>query len=252
MASLLYGIYERHVPQSERKRICDCAAYWARSGEDSQTKDLAHWLGEGRWSDEIRWSQIGERHFSMYKMLCTLKGRRPVQTMVEWGPGGGANAVRFSIEVARIYGVDVSDANLRECERQLRKRGFSGFEPCLIPAEQPEKALEYISSPVDLFLSTAVYQHFPSKGYGVRVTEIASHLLVQDGLCIIQVRYDDKKNVFRTKVRNYFRNAISFTSYSIAEFWGVLCEAGLEPLCVSLEPRVNYAYFLAVKKSKTS
>ena len=102
--------------------------------------------------------------------------------------------------------------------------------------------------PVDFFLCVAVYQHFPSKKYGIEVTKIAHGLLKDRGLAIIQIRYDGKK-VYKPKTRDYKANVITFTSYGIDEFWNILKNVGFEPLCIELQPNNNYAYFFVRKNN---
>ena len=226
----------------------DAEEYWENSETEDQLRDLSHWAGHGRWSDEQAWRKIGDHHFDMAGQLRALATNGPPPgTLLEWGPGGGANAVRFADASQVIYGVDISQPNLTECGRQLAKRRFEAFRPCLIPADHPEHVLQLVNEPVDLFLSTAVYQHFPSKEYGVQVTSLASQLLREGGLGLIQIRYDDGDARFRPKWRDYKRNAVTFTSYHISEFWGILEDAGLSPLAVQLKTENNYAYFFCQK-----
>lgn len=239
------------LPQSESRVASDAFSFWAGSDSTDGARDLSHWLGEGRWSDQGAWTHIGQLHFEMFESLCLLANReRPVRSMVEWGPGGGANAVRFCAEAAGLYGVDISAPNLAECRRQLEIRGFDGFQPILIDTMCPEQCLQFVKSPVEFFLSTAVYQHFPSKQYGIRVTELACELLADDGVALIQIRYHDGSKRFAPKNRDYWRNVVTFTSYGISEFWQIAVESGFNPLAVSLDPDINYAYYF-LKKRKT-
>jgi cyclopropane fatty-acyl-phospholipid synthase-like methyltransferase len=184
----------------------------------------------------------------MLEKLCLLGDvAQPIQSMVEWGPGGGLNAVRFCATVPVFYGVDISPANLAECQRQVEARGLGGFRPVLIDIDKLEQCIELVEQPVDFFLSTAVYQHFPSKEYGIRVTELAARLLAAEGVALIQIRYDDGSPRLKAKKRNYEKNVIYFTSYNIDEFWQIAIDAGLEPLAVSLFPKAAYAYFFLKK-----
>ena len=94
---------------------------------------FSHWAEEGRWEDAEAWENVGKAHLEMFRKLCQLAEiARPVKTMIEWGPGGGANAVWFCTEVDDFYGVDISEANLTECQRQLQKRNLNGFHPILV------------------------------------------------------------------------------------------------------------------------
>lgn len=239
------------LPQSESRVASDAFSFWAGSDSTDGARDLSHWLGEGRWSDQEAWTRIGRLHFEMFERLCLLADvALPVRTMIEWGPGGGANAVRFCREVTDLYGIDISAPNLAECQRELEIRGFYGFAPVLIDIRHPEECLEFVKRPAGFFLSTAVYQHFPSKQHGIRVTELACELLADDGVALIQTRYHDGSKRFAAKNRDYWRNVVTFTSYGISEFWQIAVESGFNPLAVSLDPDINYAYYF-LKKRKT-
>lgn len=224
--------------------------YWSASAAEDDKRDLSHWKGSGRWADEEGWRRIGEDHFDLYRSLLRLADRNePARSMIEWGPGGGANAVRFGREISRIYGVDISEPNLGQCRREVEATGHDGFVPVPIDAADPEGVLARIGEKVDLFLCTAVYQHFPGKEYGVRVTRLAHQLLADGGAAIIQTRYDDGNPIFAPKSRDYQANAIVFTSYRIEEFWRVAVDAGFHPLAVVIRPSVNYAFYLLSKPS---
>ena len=148
---------------------------------------MSHWLGEGRWADEVGWRRIGEEHFELHRTLLKLAGRRePIRTMMEWGQGGGANAIRFASDVSTYIGVDISDPNLKEVRRQLESRGHFNFRGILIDAAKPESVLVDCDQRLDFFMSTAVFQHFPNKEYGIRVTKIAHQLLADDGIAMIR------------------------------------------------------------------
>jgi len=247
-AGRILAIVEQFWPQSKSKIAADAANFWNSSDNSSRVRDLSHWLGEGRWSDEGAWTYIGQLHFAMFEKLCLLADvARPANSMIEWGPGGGANAIQFCSEVTDFYGIDISAANLAECQRQLEMCGFGGFLPILIDGDTPEQCLELVKSPVDVFLSTAVYQHFPSKEYGVRVTELAHKLLADNGVALIQIRYNDGSERFRPKYRDYHKNVVTFTSYGIVEFWQIVLQVGFSPLAITLGPSVNYAYFFLKK-----
>jgi cyclopropane fatty-acyl-phospholipid synthase-like methyltransferase len=209
---------------------------------------MSHWRGRGRWADDRAWSAMGERHLAMFRDLCVLaRHPRPVRTMLEWGPGGGPNAVAFAPEVDTFYGVDISAANLAECGRQLESAGFTSFSPVEIDAARPTDVLDAVPTQVDFVLSTAVFQHFPGKAYGVEVLNVMHRLLDSPGVALIQIRYDDGSEDLRPKDRDYAKNAVTFTSYRIDEFWQIARDAGFEPLSVVLAPATCYASYLLRK-----
>jgi len=245
-----YNVLATILPRQSDHRVSrDAARYWSRSGDSPKVRDLSHWRGSGRWSEE-EWLAVGARHYDLFRDLCRAAKIPPdaVTSMVEWGPGGGANAVRFAEDVPALYGVDISSPNLDECSAQLRGIDYRGFTPVLVPADRPEDCLDEIDGPVDLFLSTAVFQHFPSKEYGRRVLRVAHELLGEGGVALVQTRYDSGRLDFRPKKRAYRFNAATYTSYGIDEFWELCLATGLTPLSLQLEPDTNYAYYFLVKR----
>jgi len=248
----LFGLRILGRGQSEDEIARVTMRYWNegdRAGVD--LKDYSHWAGAGPWQDREKWLALGRVHFGMYEQLCRVTGTpRPLRNAVEWGCGGGANAIHFIDEVRRFCGIEIAEASLHECGRVLAEAGFTGFEPVLISAEAPEEALGLASGPYDLFLSTYVYELLPGRTYGERITRIAWQLLKPGGLALIQIRYDDGSPRSSQKHADYFRNSTRFTSYRVEEFWAVAEQAGFQPLYVTLVPHKTaefsgdlYAYF---------
>jgi len=235
------------LDRDEQQLRQDAADYWSASQDSDKVRDMSHWRNVGRFED-AKWHRIGENNRANWKALAARTGRpATIGRMVEWGPGGGSNAVAFAELAGEFYGVDISQANLEECQRQLATADYRGFHPILIPAQQPQRCLEHIDQgSVDFFLSTAVFQHFPSKQYGETIVGIVKRLLAVDGLAIIQTRFDDGSEKYAAKRRNYKKHASFFTSYRVEEFWKICESHSLRPLQVSLNTQINYAvYFIA-------
>ncbi|UCG53511.1 MAG: class I SAM-dependent methyltransferase [Candidatus Latescibacterota bacterium] len=139
----------------------------------------AHWKASGHWKRIIP---------TVRKRWVQMKGRnapeRIVQTMVEYGSGGGAVASALAPFFTRIYGIDISELSLEEATKQLKAETF--FVPVLIDIENPESALRI--GPQDVFISTAVFQHLPSRDYARRVLLLGRRLVRDDGLALIQFR----------------------------------------------------------------
>ena len=239
-------------PESLNQLARDAGSYWSSSKQNEFLRDQSHWLGHGRFANIETWKKIGVTSKGMVEQLCFLANRQePIIRMIEWGPGGGSNAVSFAPNIKTFFGVDISEPNLMECGKQLEKIGFQDFRPVLINPSQPEAVLAEITVPCDLFLSTAVYQHFPSKEYGRTVTKTAANLLAPNGIALIQIRYDNASKKYSPKNRNYKSNAKFFTSYTIDEFWQIASSVGFIPLSVLLNPSVNYAYFFLKRAEST-
>jgi SAM-dependent methyltransferase len=233
----------------------DAKTFWAQGASDDTLKDLAHWRHVGRWSDDAAWLEIGKTHYAMIHQM--LSQHSPWQErnyamlrVVDFGCGGGANALELCRHFGHVYGVDISEPTLTECRRQVDLLGLDNkFIPILIPIDYPEDCLDKIGEKVHIFLSTAVYQHFPSKQYGVRVTELASNMLTHPGFALIQIRYDDADEPrFRPKKRNYCADAVTFMSYRSDEFAAICRNSGFEVLSSKKVPEVNYDYFFLCRR----
>jgi len=234
-------------PEDEGKVSRDAGVYWTDSGTSVGKQDLSHWRNIGRWDDST-WREMGNDRFRLFTELCSIAKVEScgIRKMVEWGQGGGANAMAFAGHVSEFIGVDISRPNLEECERQLTASGFDNFRPVWVKPQTPESVLDEVDE-VDFFLSTAVFQHFPSREYGVRILKIAYQLLADDGVALIQIRYDNSDTRFLTKGRDYRRNAITFTSYTLDGFWNRCQDVGLTPMYMTLDPTSNYAYYFLRK-----
>jgi SAM-dependent methyltransferase len=217
-------------------------------------KTLLHWRGQGPFEDEALWQDLGRRHLSLFDRAAAWAGlNRPLEAIVEWGTGGGLNAVQFAPEAARYFGVDINPGSLRECARQVEAGGSGQFIPVLIDAADPEAALDQIREPCDLFLSTYVFELIPGPEYGLRVMRIACELLRPGGIAIVQVRYHAGAVAPPVSRKTYAANWLRLTSYAVDEFWKACESIGFEPMFVTLVPvqpeldEKRYAYF-ALKK----
>ena len=109
----------------------------------------------------------------------------PLGTIVEWGCGGGANAVALADECDRYIGIDAVD------ERRVSfLDACPGAEFACVPMGAPEDA-ESLTASADLFLSTWCFNHFDSVRYGRRVLATAANMLGNGGLLLVQAVVTD-------------------------------------------------------------
>jgi len=245
--------------KSEDKRISDSKEYWTGdySGNSKLAQD-AHWRGKGIFEDEERWLKVGEENLDLITRYSGILNLHfPLKQIVEWGCGGGANAIHFAPKTDEFVGVDITPGSLEECEQQVRKSGLNNFRPILIDASHPESIINEININPDLFLCTYVYELLPSPAYGLIILKIANTILKKDAIALIQIKYNDGKKLCCTKRWRYKDNPYNMTAYSIEQFWNYAVEYGFEPIGVTLKPKqplVNdqhYAYYILRKKQNT-
>lgn len=228
----------------------DVHAVWDGHPDEDYRRDMSHWRGHGRWPDE-RWSAIGATTVASLRRSAALLGREvPTGPLLEWGPGGGANLVACSAPGRRLYGADISEKNLDECARVLAEVDPAPeFHPVLV-GDDPGSVAAAIEDPIEVFVSTAVFQHFPSREYGGEVLRVVADLLAPGALGSVQIRYDDGTAKYRQKQDSYFSRHVTFTAYPLEEFWELIASVGLLPFAISdVNAEVNYATFSFATRS---
>jgi methyltransferase family protein len=223
----------------------DVIAVWDEHPDEDYRRDLSHWRGHGRWADD-RWTAIGDATVTAIHRAATALGRAiPTGPLLEWGPGGGANLAAFAGISQRLYGADISTKNLAECARMLAELDPSTeFRPILV-GDDPHTVADAIGEPIDVFVSTAVFQHFPTREYGGEVLRAVAKVLSPGALGCVQIRYDDGTPKYLQKQDDYFVRHVTFTSYPLDGFWDLIKSVGLEPIHISnVDSTVNYATYL--------
>ncbi|WP_420450888.1 methyltransferase domain-containing protein [Ilumatobacter sp.] len=224
---------------------------WEGAADETYRREQSHWRGIGRWEDDDRWRAIGRSTVASFDLThrylgspISMAGRR--RTFLEWGPGGGTNLLALAPIAERYYGVDISRSNLDEAERMIREEGYDDvFRPVLV-RDDPSEILAHVDSPIELFVSTAVFQHFPSKSYGRSVLEVIHEVTAPHALGVVQIRYDNDDPRFRPigSLDEYRERHITANSYKIDEFWALANETGFDVLFVrSINVQINYATF---------
>lgn len=244
------------LKESEAKLSKDAQSFWSRP-MDQNNGFWWHARGSAPFANEAddKWKRIGDRHTQLFADISRTCGvERPVQKILEWGCGGGANAVAFAKECREFYGIDVSTAALEECGRQLAADGQKcAFHPVPIQVPNPEAVLESVPHDLDAVVSFYVFEVFPTKEYGSRILRIAHQLLKPGGMCLIQIKYETNSWKTRSRRWGYKRGASNMTTYRIDEFWEDAEACGFEPKTVTLLPKppevpdVRYAYFALQK-----
>lgn len=241
--------------QSESRIAADAQAYWA----DPKAK---RWAGNSHWENSDAfgaqagdlWARMGAEHVRMFdRGARAAEFTRPLERVVDWGCGGGANAVAFAPRCGEIIGVDISQTTLDECARQVAAHSETPFRPVQIDVDSPGAALEAIGGPVDAYLSFYVYELVPTPEYGLHLLRLAHEMLAPGGIAFVQVKYSTGRFSTRPRGRGYRRGLAQMASYPIPEFWQAAERIGFWPVCVELVPRNDlderYAYYTLIKPS---
>jgi cyclopropane fatty-acyl-phospholipid synthase-like methyltransferase len=239
---------------SETKLIRDSQNYW--NNVSDRCKQNSHWRGVGKFADDSRWLALGREHLQLYEEFARVLGiKHPLKRIVEWGCGGGMNAIHFGRLAEEFCGIDISSANLQECARQMTAVGLRNFTTILIDAAEPEAALGRVQGLSDLLISTYVFELLPTPEYGLRVLRIAYELLAPGGAAMVQIKYSEAGRSTASRRWAYAKNLAWNATYRIEEFWQAAERSGFTPKMVTLVPKQplvndrNYAYFLLVKNS---
>ncbi|HEX6358057.1 class I SAM-dependent methyltransferase [Actinophytocola sp.] len=238
--------------QSEARISADSQRYWARPDAKRWAAN-SHWRAAPGFADGDLWSQIGREHLELFDRGARMVGfNRPWGRVVEWGCGGGANAVHFAPRAREFVGVDISTETLGECARQVASVCDTPFRSVPIDVVEPEKAIPLVGGQCDVFLCFYVFELIPTPEYGERILRIARDLLAPGGLALIQVKYDDGRWSTKPRRRSYATAVAAMTTYPISSFWQLAQSCGFTPQMIHLVPRnqldERYAYFLLSKE----
>lgn len=247
------GLASAGATQSEARISTDSQAYWGSPG--SQTwRSNSHWRDAKPFVDNGLWRRMGEQHLALFDRGARAVGfSRPWDRVVDWGCGGGANAVHFAPRAGELVGVDISEDTVRECGAQVAAVCDTPHRPITVDVATPETALDEIGpGTCDVFLCCYVLELAPSPEYGARLLRIARDLLAPGGAALMQIKYSDGRWRARPRRRAYRSGLAEMTTYPIHEFWQLAQGCGLTPETVELVPKneldERYAYFFLSKQ----
>lgn len=143
-----FGLTRLGLPQSETRLAKDAQAYWGAANQDGW-RSHSHWRDGDAFAKEQTWRRIGEGHLALYQRLAlAATGTDPLTgrgRVIEWGCGGGTNAVAFAPHVDEFIGVDVSRASLTECATQVGNACATPFTPIFVDLAYPERAAREVT-----------------------------------------------------------------------------------------------------------
>lgn len=119
------------------------------------------------------------------RIFCHLQGTG-YQRALEWGCGSGDIALKLAERGYDIHLADILDTSLDRSELNLLMRGYDvQTKTCLREIQNPGLPFESI----DLLVSVAVIQHFPSYAYWRQVASLWRGL--NPSTIILQTRHSD-------------------------------------------------------------
>lgn len=232
------------------ERLADASLFWQRDKKDDlhYEKSLSHHIGARNW-EEDKFYAYGEKHVALFqsaRRFISPNENERTQKVVEWGPGGGANALAFLKHFGGEYiGIDISKENLDEAARICNDTTCGSFTKCHIDIQNPEAVLEFIQpKSVDLFISTAVFPHLPDKEYAKKVIEIAAVLLKPNAVCMLHVLNSDEiKSTYGDYNKDVHRNTV----FTYEETVALISEVGLVNVLCVRDSIATYSYYVATK-----
>jgi len=240
------------VKQSEASLVAQSQDYWAK-GESSRFRANSHWRGDDGISADT-FATLGEQHLDMFAHFNLLTGHVwPLERVIEWGCGGGSNALAFARVCKNFVGVDVSQPTLDAFTKCMVDENIHHTTPALIRVDEPEKLPINMDGTCDMFLCTFVFELVPTPEYGKRLLTIARRLLKPGATAMIQIKYATADASTKPRRWGYRFNVANMTTYSIDDFWQTCESAGLKPLAIKLLPDAplvgdgRYAYFFLQK-----
>jgi len=234
--------------QPLQRRIDDAGRYWSDDSDDGW-KANSHWRGG---LSDAEWSSVGTDHVAMFEMFTKALDlpARPA-TVIEWGCGGGANAVVFAPRCAHFIAADVSVDSVDECVRQVGAICDTPTTGLIIDIGDPETATVGRENTCDVFLCLYVVELTAGPEEALRILDAAQRLLIDGGMAMIQVKYHTTNAATRGRGRNYRRHLANMTTFAIDDFWIQAAGHGLTPRLITLVPQnrldVRYAYYALTK-----
>jgi len=228
--------------------VDDAGTYWA-GRDDPAWESNAHWrsgLGEEHWRT------VGAEHLAIFGMFAkALDLPATPGVVVEWGCGGGANAVAFAPAADQFVAVDVSSDSIDECVRQVAMVCDTPVVPLPVDIREPERAAVGRENSCDTFICLYVFELLPSVEDVERILRIAERMLVPGGVAFVQAKYHTADWRPRAYKRDYAHNLSTMTSFGIDEFWSLTTDIGLTPRLLTLVPENHlddhYAYYALTK-----
>ena len=225
--------------------VAGASAYWS-DPSGSEWKLNSHWRDASATGWSETWEEIGAAHVAMYKRFARSYELNPPHRTLEWGVGGGANAVHFARLSGEFIAVDISQQSLDETVRQVEKEVATPVIPIRVSLDDQAGGVARFAESIDLFICFYVLELVPSEALAHEIVRIAFQALRPGGTAIFQAKYKSSAphsgpwSTYSSKLANSY-------VVDVPEFWGFLASVGFDVHQVELVPinqlDRNYAYF---------
>jgi cyclopropane fatty-acyl-phospholipid synthase-like methyltransferase len=191
----------------------------------SADPSLAHVLGP---MDREAFDSTGQTtRARVVDLLNRSGGKLPVGTIVEWGCGGGANAVALAQDCERYIAIDAV-----ESRREAIGATCPDAEFIAIDIAEPEQA-EAATASADLFVSSWCFNHFDTVDYGRRVLRVASNMMAHGGALLVHAGISDDKTA--GDGAEYVRRWSRACAWTTRGWLDDIKAAGFQPLRIQRE-----------------
>jgi SAM-dependent methyltransferase len=186
----------------------------------------------------------------MFERFAACGNGLATDRIVEWGVGGGANAVHFAPLAREFVAVDVAQESLDETERQVRRVCGTPVRSVLVGIDDQAGRVTELDGNVDLFLCFYVLELVPSEAHAREIVRLAFRMLRPGGAAILQTKY--RRSAPKPPPwASFSRDLANSYVVDIDEFWQDLGRAGFQVNYTELVPHNrldrHYAYYFATK-----
>lgn len=162
------------------KNLGDLEPYWAViTSEKFKQQNLTE-------ESLSEFFQSGENHIdAIFEIIRQhLDSKFVADRICDFGCGVGRLMIPLTQKCKEVVGIDVSEAMLEECEKNLKNREISNYQ--LIHSSDDE--LNNLSGNFDLIHSFIVFQHIPIER-GMKIIKHLLNYLRENGILVIQIKY---------------------------------------------------------------
>lgn len=188
----------------------DVEKFWTDNSKSRRT--YAHYANE--LGHDV-WCQVGRTAFNKFTSFVEIT---PEMRVLDYGCGGGAITIPLLKAGCEVYSADISRDALNETISAASRHGLSeGLRPVKLDVRDPAQTIG-AGRPYDAIITTAVFQHFPSREYSGLILGLFSQVSHKGTQAVVQMREDTGSEQFQPKTGDYRSQAITYTSHTKEDF----------------------------------